>query len=103
MALFWRRRRSPAAAVPTAPPRPVLPGAGPQTGQTGAAGSPPGRSGEKRPPELILPEGWEIADYAGEGGRSLYAVFENGRRMASGMPSPQSAARWARLLAASRG
>ncbi|HEX2036611.1 MAG TPA: hypothetical protein VHS99_20705 [Chloroflexota bacterium] len=53
------------------------------------------------PTEVPLPEGWLIAEYAGKGGRALFAVYSNGRRMASGMTSAQSAARWARLLAAS--
>lgn len=53
------------------------------------------------PVELALPEGWEVAEYAGKGGRPAFAVYSGGRRMASGMPSLQSAARWARLLAAS--
>ena len=53
------------------------------------------------PAEVALPEGWEVAEYAGKGGRPAFAVYAGGRRMASGMSSLQSAARWARLLAAS--
>ena len=45
-----------------------------------------------------LPDGWEIAEYTGRGGRCVFAVYLNGRRMASGMPTMQSAVRWARLL-----
>jgi hypothetical protein len=51
------------------------------------------------PVELAVPEGWEVAEYSGKGGRPAYAVYAGGRRMASGMSSLQSAARWARLLA----
>ena len=47
-----------------------------------------------------LPEGWSIVDYPGKQGKASYAVLANGRRLASGMTSAQSAARWARLLAA---
>ena len=46
-----------------------------------------------------LPQGWSIVDYPGRRGKFEYAVYANGRRLASGMTSEQSAARWARLLA----
>ena len=49
-----------------------------------------------------LPDGWEIAEYSGKGGRALFAVYAQGRRLASGMTSETSASRWARMLAASR-
>ena len=49
-----------------------------------------------------LPDGWEIAEYAGKGGRALYAVYAQGRRLASGMTSESSASRWAQLLVSSR-
>ena len=52
--------------------------------------------------ELGLPEGWEIYEYLGKGGRPAFAVCANGRRLASGMPTAQSALRWARLLASAR-
>ena len=53
-------------------------------------------------PAGALPEGFEVAEYAGRGGRALFAVYAQGRRLASGMTSEVSASRWARLLAASR-
>lgn len=46
-----------------------------------------------------LPDGWDVAEYAGRGGKSFFAVYAHGRRIASGMTTPQSAMRWARLLA----
>ena len=49
-----------------------------------------------------LPDGWEITEYAGRGGRALFAVYAQGRRLASGMTSETSASRWAKLLAESR-
>jgi hypothetical protein len=52
--------------------------------------------------EVPLPDGWSIVEYAGKRGKPLYAVYADGRRMASGMTSVQSAIRWARLLALSR-
>ncbi len=51
--------------------------------------------------EVVLPDGWDISEYAGRGGRALFAVYAAGRCLASCMNTPQSAARWARLLAAS--
>jgi hypothetical protein len=54
------------------------------------------------PPETALPDGWSIVDYPGKLGKSSYAVFANGRRLASGMTSVQSATRWARLLVATQ-
>ena len=50
-----------------------------------------------------LPDGWSIVDYPGKRGRAEFAVFANGRRLASGMTSEQSAIRWARLLASREG
>ncbi|MGH2354187.1 MAG: hypothetical protein ACRDI2_20280 [Chloroflexota bacterium] len=66
--------------------------------------APPGdrRSPEPTSGEIALPEGWEITEYAGREGRAFFAVYTNGRRMASGMTSLQSAARWAHLLASCR-
>lgn len=61
-----------------------------------------GAAGAARTSELPLPEGWEIYEYLGKGGRPAFAVCVNGQRMASGMPSVQSALRWARLLASAR-
>jgi hypothetical protein len=52
--------------------------------------------------ETSLPDGWAIAEYAGRGGKPYYAVYSNGRRMASGMTNARSAARWAHMLAASQ-
>jgi len=93
MALFLQRiRRSEATATPVPP----APGAT-MTSAHAQNYSPAATS----PVELALPEGWEVAEYAGKGGRPAFAVYSGGRRMASGMPSLQSAARWARLLAAS--
>ena len=100
MALFLDRFRR-GAPGPAPSPAPVAPGASPADG----APAPPVADWvrpEPRRGELVLPEGWEIAEYAGQGGRALFAVYANGRRMASGMPSLQSAARWARLLATTR-
>ncbi len=51
--------------------------------------------------ETALPEGWDIAEYAGRGGRAYFAVYAQGKRMASGMTSAHSALRWARLMATS--
>ena len=93
MALFLQRiRRSEATATPV-PPAP-----GATMTSAHAQNYPPAVT---NPVELALPEGWEVAEYAGKGGRPAFAVYSGGRRMASGMPSLQSAARWARLLAAS--
>lgn len=52
--------------------------------------------------DLSLPEGFEIAELGGKGGGTLYAVYSEGRRVASGMTNPQSALRWARLMAGVR-
>jgi hypothetical protein len=52
--------------------------------------------------ECPLPDGWSIVDYPGRRGKSEFAVFANGRRIASGMTTAQSAARWAHLLASPR-
>jgi hypothetical protein len=49
-----------------------------------------------------LPHGWEIAEYPGRGGRTMFAVYAEGRRMASGMTTFQSARRWAHLLASAQ-
>jgi hypothetical protein len=49
-----------------------------------------------------LPDGYVIAELGGKGGGPLYAVYADGRRVASGMTNPQSALRWARLLAGAR-
>lgn len=65
-----------------------------------AAAPPPGFAVSEPTPRL--PDGWEIADYTGRGGRTLFAVYFRGRRMASGMTTLPSAARWAQLLAARR-
>jgi len=53
--------------------------------------------------EHALPEGWSIVDYPGKLGNYQFAVFANGRRLVSGMTSAQSAARWAQLMAQTRG
>jgi hypothetical protein len=92
MALFLQRlRRGEASAASAAP----APGATMTTAHT-----PNYTPAAANPAEVALPEGWEVAEYAGKGGRPAFAVYAGGRRMASGMPSLQSAARWARLLAA---
>ncbi|CAA9214232.1 MAG: hypothetical protein AVDCRST_MAG77-104 [uncultured Chloroflexi bacterium] len=51
--------------------------------------------------ELAVPDGWEVTEYAGKDGKPQYAVYTHGRRMASGMTSARSAARWAHMLASS--
>lgn len=50
------------------------------------------------PAGKTLPDGWEITEFTGQGGRPVYAVYANGKRLASGMPSIVSAERWAHLL-----
>jgi hypothetical protein len=92
--LFRRGGTSTAPRPPTSQ-RVVLSGA-PNGAPGPRLGNPAGNSPQE---DLDLPEGWEIAEYAGDGGQTLFAVYFNGRRMASGMTSLRSAARWARLLA----
>jgi hypothetical protein len=89
----------PPAAQPVAPSD--SPNQAPNRAPSGAPNPrPAGPAGGNSQVELDLPEGWEIAEYAGDDGRARFAVYANGRRMASGMTSLRSAARWARLLAA---
>jgi hypothetical protein len=52
--------------------------------------------------ELALPQGFEIAELAGKNGGRWYAIYSDGRRVASGMTSVQSALRWAKLMAGAR-
>jgi hypothetical protein len=40
-----------------------------------------------------------VAEYTGKQRKAHFAVYHDGRRIASGMTSAPSAARWARLLA----
>lgn len=49
-----------------------------------------------------LPPGWSFASYVGPGGQDLYAVYVDGQREVTGLPSVESARRWAALLSRHR-
>ena len=49
-----------------------------------------------------LPAGYSLASYAGPDGQDLYALYMDGRREVAGLPSPESARRWAALLSRHR-
>ena len=49
-----------------------------------------------------LPPGWSLASYVGPGGQGLYALYVDGRREVAGLPSVESARRWAALLSRHR-
>ena len=49
-----------------------------------------------------LPPGWSLASYVGPGGQDLYALYVDGRREVAGLPSVESARRWAVSLSRHR-
>ena len=49
-----------------------------------------------------LPPGWSLASYVGPGGQDLYALYIDGRREVAGLPSVESAHRWAVSLSRHR-
>lgn len=49
-----------------------------------------------------LPSGWSLASYVGPGGQDLYALYVDGRREVAGLPSAESARRWAVSLSRHR-